>query len=214
MSSETVPVMGYAQVKSWLESHAHQTFYPKHPEFAMLTQVLSSHPNFSTWKYQIPEAFKITRTPKRKAIQVNVKFEGMPRKNKWRTVSWVACAKGKLPRKATKKNQLTQAMRFAVRVQIRNWRKRNSFNPSCELCECSKKDQLEVDHYPRPFATIRDQFLGKHESLFENVSLYWDNRKTSYRFQKNQKLNTSWQRYHAKHATYRWLCSDCNKKAR
>lgn len=197
----------YNQVKVWLTNHVHKTITPKHEEFEKMCSMLRNHPNYSSWVHKDPEGFKITRSPKNKALQVLVKLNG-----KWRIVSWVACARGKTIRKHTDSNQLTQAMRFAVRKQIKMWRNGigNAYNSKCVLCNCNVKEKLEVDHYPEKFSSIRDSFMKQHEGT--TPSIYWDKNKTSYRFSKKESLNGKWQRYHLKHATYRWLCADCNKK--
>lgn len=222
--------LDYETVKAWLEKRAHQTITNKHNDFEMMNTILKNHPNYKDWKNQNCEAFKITRSPKNKALQVHIKMikpdkakETLPKistlqttkkreRNEWRIVSWVACAKGKVGQASSDKNQLTQAMRFAIRKQIKNWRSANSYNPKCALCE--KTNHLEVDHYPRTFADMRDEFILKIANVvnMNDVKIRWDNSKISYRFEKGESVNLKWQRYHLKCATYRWLCSDCNKR--
>lgn len=220
-------IIDYESVKSWLEKHVHQTINSKHPEFSIMNKILQKHPNFKEWKNQDCEAFKITRSPKNKALQVHIKMTNKNKiesenpkintlktlkkkeQNEWRIVSWVACAKGKVGQKSSDKNQLTQAMRFSIRKQIKNYRDSNSYNPKCAICE--KTNQLEVDHFPLTFAEMRDDFLSQIEDK-DNIKIRWDKNKISYRFDKGESTNTKWQRYHLKRATYRWLCSDCNKR--
>ena len=199
----------YNKIKLWLTQNVHKTVTPKHIEFENMCNMLKNHPNFNSWVHKDPEGFKITRSPKNKALQVHVKLNG-----KWRIVSWVACAKGKVIRQPNEANQLTQAMRFSVRKQIKMWRNAigNAHNPECTLCECKVKHSLEVDHYPEKFCSIRDSFIKANMSDGEIPNIYWDKKNTTYRFSKNEKINTKWQKYHLKHASYRWLCGDCNKK--
>lgn len=217
-------ILDYDTIKAWLEKRVHQTITSKHADFDMMNNILKKHPNYNEWKYQQCEAFKITRSPKNKALQVHIKMakgkvdnikintiQTLQKKEKseWRIVSWVACATEKVGQKSSLKNQTTQAMRFAVRKQIKNWRNANSYNPKCALCEKTK--QLEVDHYPITFAEMRKEFVSKITDI-EKVKIRWDNNKISYRFEKGEPLNSKWQRYHLSRATYRWLCSDCNKR--
>ena len=207
----------YESVKEWLEQHVHKTFKDNCEEYQVMNSILKLHPNYESWKNKNVQAFKITRSKKNKALQVCIKMKseshGDKHKNDWRIVSWVACAKGKLPKKMTVENQLTQAMRYAIRVQINNWRNnpKNAYNPKCVLCEESNRLKLEVDHYPIMFSTMRDDFI-KDNAKCLNLSLRWDNKNTSFRFQSKEPLNAKWQRYHKKYAEYRWLCGDCNKK--
>ena len=217
MSLELIPksstekmAINYDDVKKWLESHVHRTFKSGCDEFNVMNEILQQHPNYNDWKNKDVEAFKVTRSKKVKALQTHIKMKG----GKWRIVSWVACAKGKVTRQPNDSNQLTQAMRYSVRVQIKKWRNTIgvSYNPKCNICHCDDKMKLEVDHYPLTFAKIRDEFLKKHEDECQNLTFRWDNKNTSFRFQKNEALNIKWQRYHLKHASYRWLCGDCNKK--
>jgi hypothetical protein len=221
------PIIDYDTVKMWLEERVHQTITSKHKDFDMMNKILQKHPNFNEWKNKNCEAFKITRSAKNKALQVHIKMtnsfntqEEKPKintlktlkkkeQNEWRIVSWVACAKGKTGQSSSDKNQLTQAMRFSIRKQIKNFRDTNCYNPKCALCE--KTNQLEVDHYPLTFATMRDDFLSNVNDV-DKIKIRWDKNKISYRFGKGEDINTKWQRYHSKRATYRWLCSDCNKR--
>lgn len=138
--------------------------------------------------------------------------------HRWRIISWVACVKGNVVTKSSEKNKLTQAMRHAIRKQIQIWRnsigKTQPLGHKCVLCECDNYDKLEVDHFPKTFSQIKRDFLASHinDEMIGKIKIEWSPTKTSYRFQKGEKTNMKWQRYHRIHATYRWLCSACNKK--
>ena len=205
IGSETL-IEKYNKIKLWLTQNVHKTVSAKHVEFTNMCDMLKNHPNYNSWVHKDPQGFKITRSKKNKALQVHVKLNG-----KWRIVSWVACAKGRVIRKPNEANQMTQAMRFSIRKQIKMWRNAigNSHNPKCTLCNCNVKNSLEVDHFPEKFCSLRDSFL---KTINETPSIYWDKKNTTYRFSKNESVNTKWQKYHLKHASYRWLCGDCNKK--
>lgn len=230
----------YDTVKQWLEARVHTTIKQTNKDFAVMQTMLSNHPNYKDWKNQECEAFKITRSARNKALQVHMKMKtpnassapaqtnAQPMGSKfgdmktlkkksdgWRIVSWVSCATGKVVRKPNDTNKLTQAMRFAVRKQIQNWRNAlgNRHNPKCVLCDCSVYAELEVDHFPNTFASMKDDFIANVlGGNIEDVKIRWDNRKTSYRFGKGETINAKWQRYHAGFADYRWLCKNCNKK--
>ena len=173
-----------------------------------MAELLKKHPNYNDWKFKNPVAFHIKRSPRNKAIQVHAKFQGL---KKWRIVSWVSCAKGKVTRKPDIKNQLTQAMRYSIRIQIKNWKDQNSHYLQQKCFICDDKNHLEVDHFPNTFSDMRDSFLEANPHIIE-VILRWNNKRTTYMFPKKNAFNTQWQRFHKKHASYRWLCSDCNKK--
>jgi len=221
----------YDTVKHWLEARVHTTINRPNEDFAMMQTMLANHPNYKDWKNQECEAFKITRSAKNKSLQVHMKMKPQvsPTSSKkfgdmrslkkkgdgWRIVSWVSCATGKVARKSSDANKITQAMRFAVRKQIQNWRNAigNKHNPKCALCDCVVYADLEVDHFPTTFAKMKDDFIETTlDGNIEDVKIRWDNRKTSYRFEKGETANTKWQRYHAGFAAYRWLCKTCNKK--
>lgn len=193
-----------------------------HQEFEYLFTLLKRHPSYETWKKRYPTAFKITRSRGNNAIQLNVSFtlklEGVVWKPKFRLVSWVACAKMKVKKSINDPlQQLTSAMRYAVRIQIKNYRKSNP-NAICALkgdnhCEYTR---LEVDHYPERFVSLRDEFIRlqdqRHRELPQNFK--WHPKRGSMMFlKKDLKWKQAWQRYHRKNARYRFLCPTCNKKS-
>ena len=93
-SKNSVTVMDYASVKEWLQSHVHQTITANSSpsDFELMTNILNCHPDKPKWKHQNPKSFIITRSSKKKHLQVMVHFEGLTSP---RLVSWVACAKQK-----------------------------------------------------------------------------------------------------------------------
>lgn len=204
--ADAIRKYNYEIVKTWLENHVHKTYNIGSDEFNIMLEILTQHPNYEMWTNKNVEAFKITRSKKNKALQTHIKIG-----KKWRIVSWVTCANGKVYRQPNKNNQISQAMRYAIRIQINNWRKKvgNAYNPKCELCESSYN--LEVDHYPLTFASLRDNFIEENIKCNE-IEYVWNNKHTTFKFKKNEPMKTKWQRYHLKHATFRWLCGDCNKK--
>ena len=209
------------KTREWLKLHYPKTFTNIHPEFIILYNLLKRHPNYSNWKNNIPAAFKITKGKGNKAIQLMVKFSS----NKFRIVSWVACANMKLKRKYTygdansEYNQLISAMRYAIRRQISNYRKRN-INAGCVLCNDNNK--IEVDHYPTKFCVISKDFIQLQKNKnkpaptefkyhpTKGMSMFKDGTISNDHYDK--KWKQAWQRYHNKHSAYRYLCSFCNKK--
>ena len=208
----------YDEVKEWLGSHTNKTFFPfNKTEFLFLTNLLDKHPSKSEWVNQVPLSFKISRSPGNNALVMYVKFEGA--KN-YRIVSWVACATGKLTKAQTgDDNKLNGAMRYAIRKQINNYRSSHP-NQTCVLCQSDYR--IEVDHYPRHFVEIKNDFieLKKEKGLLPPDDFKWHPKKGNFMFKNGTKANdyydkkwkVAWQAYHNKHAEYRYLCSTCNKK--
>lgn len=124
----------YDKTKAWLERYVNRNIFPKDPEFQVLSELLNRHPSKSTWKNQVPTSFKISRSTGNGSLVLYVRFEGL---TKYRIVSWVACSKGKLASKPTG-NELNSAMRYAVRVQISNYRKSHPVQ-ICELCTSDQR---------------------------------------------------------------------------
>ena len=205
----------YNLAKSWLERRCHRTINSKHQDFPVLSKFLKRHPNYKDWKYQEPICFKITRNTQ-KSLQVFVKFEGTKR---FRIVSWVACAKGGKRKNATDANKLNQAMRHAIRSQIKKYKREHPYR-LCYLCGSSSR--IEVDHHPKHFCDLRDDFIQmkKKRGDAPPVDFGYHPKKGRFIFKNGNKSNNyydqrwkmSWQRYHNKYASYRYLCSTCNKK--
>lgn len=210
----------YDKTKTWLNNHVHTNIFPSKPaEFQLLCDLLYRHPSKSTWKNQTPLSFKISRSPGNGSINLHVRFEGL---NKYRIVSWVACAKGKLAKHqevGNITNQLNGAMRYAIRQQISKYKKTTP-NRICDLCQTEHR--IEVDHYPKHFVQLKQDFIdmkhGKNE--LHPDTFKWHPKRGNFMFKDGTKLTNyydkkwkqAWQRYHNKHATYRYLCSTCNKK--
>lgn len=210
----------YDKTKDWLNQHVHKNiFSTQKSEFDVLCALIDRHPAKDTWKNQIPRSFKISRSPSNHAIVLYVKFEGL---NKYRIVSWVACAKGKLASyqdPSNNDNKLNGAMRYAIRQQISNYRKTHH-DQICAICD--SRDRIEVDHYPKHFSELKDDFVNMKTDRNEPppTDFKWHPKRGNFMFKDGTKSNDyydkkwkqSWQRYHNTHATYRYLCSTCNKK--
>ena len=210
----------YDKTKAWLSKNLHRNFFPsQQPEFSILVRLLNQHPSIKEWKYQTPLSFKISRSSGTGAIVMYVRFEGL---NKYRIVSWVACAKKKLASHQTTNNldnQLNSAMRYAIRSQINKYRNQHPTR-ICALCNTSHR--IEVDHFPKHFVEIKEAFLEmkSRKNELPPTNFNWHPKKGNFMFKNGTKANSyydkkwkqSWQRYHNKYAEYRYLCSTCNKK--
>jgi hypothetical protein len=210
----------YEKAKKWLAEHVHRNFFPRNvSEFKILTDLINRHPSKSEWKNPIPTSFKISRSPANGSLVLYVRFEGL---SNYRIVSWVACAKGKLAKHQESDNddnKLNGAMRYAIRQQINAYKKSNLIQ-KCSLCETSYR--IEVDHYSIHFVDIKENFIRMKTERGElpPTEFNWHPKKGNFMFKDGTKVNDyydkkwkqSWQRYHKAHATYRYLCSTCNKK--
>jgi len=219
-NSNVFTLDNYDKTKKWLQEHVHRNFFPRnHQEFTILSNLIDRHPSKSTWKNQTPTSFKISRSPGNGSLVLYVRFEGLSR---YRIVSWVACAKGKLAKHqqaGNDDNKLNGAMRYAIRSQISNYR-RGHHTQVCAICDSSHR--IEVDHYPLHFVDIKEGFLkmktGKGDMPPSDFK--WHSKRGNFMFKDGTKATNyydkrwkqSWQRYHNKHAEYRYLCSTCNKK--
>lgn len=209
----------YDKTKKWLSENVHKNFFPSNPEFGILCSLVDRHPSKDEWKNQIPVSFKISRSPGNGNLVLYVRFDGT---TKYRIISWVACSKGKLAKQQESGNvdsQLNGAMRYSIRVQISNYRKNNP-TPICALCQTTHR--IEVDHYPKHFVELRDDFIKSQlaKNLTPPNEFKWHSKRGNFMFKDGNKANNyydkswkqSWQRYHNSNATYRYLCSTCNKK--
>ena len=206
----------YEKTKKWLEEHVHKNYFPRNPEFQTLCNLIDRHPSKSEWANQEPISFKISRSTGTGSLVLYVRFSGL---SNYRIVSWVACSKGKLSNNVNSdENKLNGAMRYAIRKQINNYRNAHPIQV-CVLCQTTQK--IEVDHYPKHFQELRDDFINK-KGLNEGApsEFKWHPKKGNFMFKNGTKANDyydkkwkqAWQRYHLQHAEYRYLCSLCNKK--
>ena len=83
----------------------------------------------------------------------------------------------------------------------------------CEICETSQN--IEVDHHKKEnglglFCEIRDEFIRLNQPI--PTQFWWDDKNTSFRINRGG-WEQRWYEFHLKHAKYRYLCSNCNKKA-
>ena len=102
-------------------------------------------------------------------------------------------------------NSLKQAMRYAIKDQILDYR------DSCDelICEkCGSEQNIQIDHMIL-FKNLYDDFLSQNTltipTEFDNT--YFNSAK----FKNNDvEFKNSWDEYHKKHAILRCLCNKCN----
>ena len=192
--------MNYGIAKEWLEKRAHRTISLKNIEdFEIMNELLKNHPDYKNWIHTDIEYFKITRSPKKKHLQVYMKMKGITRP---RLVSWTACVTGK----KKKVNNLSGAMRSCISDQINSF---SSHHPIKKCSLCDSYSNIEVDHYPKKFRDIKKEFLK--ENTEEIPSLYF--LRDKYIFSNNSNFSEKWYQFHEKEARYRYLCSTCNQKS-
>jgi len=213
--SDLTELNTYEKTKKWLEEHVHKNYFPRNPEFQTLCGLIDRHPSKSEWVNQEPTSFKISRSAGTGSLVLYVRFSGL---SNYRIVSWVACSKGKLANNSDE-NKLNGAMRYAIRKQISNYRNSHPIQ-ICSICQTTQK--IEVDHHPKHFQELRDNFVNMKAEKNEGppAEFKWHPKKGNFMFKNGTKANDyydkkwkqGWQRYHLQHAEYRYLCSLCNKK--
>lgn len=202
-------IPSYDMVKNWLTLRVHTIIYPKHSDdFNTMNEIMSQHVNYSEWKNTEPEYFQITRSSKKKALQVFVKFKGLKRP---RIVSWVDCT-DKNHKNSSKTDKLSQAMRYSIAPQTQRYRDFTMGERKCVKCESRAIFELEVDHFPKKFVEIKNEFLKSHpESLVTEFG--WNPVNGRYYFlAKDSHFEKAFQVYHQNEASYRFLCRRCNQK--
>lgn len=208
-------------VRAWLSARNGRTFTESRnkEEFDWLFELLKRHPSYNDWVKKIATGFKITRSKGNKAIQLNVSFSQGEKTKKYRIVSWVACANQKLKKRqlpGSTDDQLTSAMRYAIRRQIAIYKNEHPLQ-QCEICISEKRNhsgRVEVDHFPKRFVMLRDDFIQQqNEKGRPNPTHFdWHPKHGISMFDKNSsQWKKAWQDYHRKHASYRYLCPTCNK---
>ena len=196
--SEVSEVSEVDQIRDWLQQHVHRYYERGSSEFQIMHDVLLQHPNFSNWKFQEVIAFKVTRSPKKKYLQVEAKFLA----SGWRTVSWKACSQNVNYKEKTDLEKLSSAMRYSIREQVRAFR---SFTGSKKCAICESEHGLEVDHDKshKLFSQLRNDFIGYHGYP---AAFWWVKKANSFRISNAKKWDRKWQQYHADHAKLRLLC--------
>lgn len=229
----------HAEIKSFLQGKVFQTIRPTDADFDLMEQVVKSHPKYPQWKNKIIEYFQVGRSVKIKALVLKVKMANM---RQVRAVSWVMCSKDfrakerrkklrqekKLKAKKKKrktataaekasqhKKELVGAMRVAIKPQIHNFRYLSHGVRSCKLCGSMDANDLQVDHHPKKFRHLTDDFLGCCEA--EDIEIPQEfayiphgGRYTFINRKKDKAFREKWEMYHSNVAGLRFLCKKCN----
>ena len=104
-------------------------------------------------------------------------------------------------------NPLSIALRTArdeIKIQIRKFRRQSTNR--CELCNVSSATKFHVDHVTHFKTLFCDWMTERGVGVQDLVSRVKGKRRQFI----NTALGFRWKEYHAKHATLRMLCSDCN----
>jgi hypothetical protein len=191
--------MNYETAKAWLAERVHRRVMANSVDFEIMDEMLKKHPDYGNWINVDIEYFQITRAPKKKSLQVYMKMKGISRP---RIVSWTACVTGK----KRKNNNLSAAMRSAIKYQIDDFSFRN---PVKRCFVCDTYNRIEVDHFPKKFRDIKKEFLLNVDE--GNIPKLYFHR-TKWILPEGEFLN-GWQAFHEHSASYRYLCDTCNQKS-
>lgn len=121
-------------------------------------------------------------------------------------ISWRECLKP-----ANKRFKVRNAMRWAIRPQIVEFRNRCS--RLCVLCETvAREDKVDIDHYPKRFEEIALEWMKSMSLTDETIETNGDKD-----FEVGDKfvdveLERKWQDYHKLEASYRVLCHQCHRR--
>lgn len=201
------------QILEFLQQHVHRTFNGADSQFQTISNFLKQHhPIFKkTNTLDSVRAFRITRTPKKLGIILQVQYQN----NKtWHPISWKKCIPSKKRKNETDakgnqtKKRLTCAMRHAIQPQIQNFRDQTFGIRKCANCECTEK--IEIDHNDPPFSSLADQFIDQFSNE-KPEKFYWNPRAMRWQFlKKNASFQNQWCEFHQNNATLQWLCNKCN----
>lgn len=148
------------------------------------------------------EAFKVTRSNKKKSLILQLKFKNS---KCFKSISWTKLYKNEF-NNDTHISKVTKALRHHIKYQIQEYR-HNIYNPKCILCNESNQLLLEVDHKPpNTFKNIKSLFFLSFE--VEKIKVYWNG--NNYILSNND-IAIEWEDFHKKLSEFRILCSKCNK---
>lgn len=191
------------EIRTFLQSYLHRTLTPqRHPDlWQHFVQLFQQHP---TWKTRWEEicAVKILRSKVNQALLLRIKIATRT-KRPWQTISWRKCTE----RPQKPRNSLDQAMRYAIRRQITQWK--NTHGPA-QCASCAKTTTLEVDHII-PFCELKQAFLLTSTSTPPTQFGYATNCYMKFLTDTaSQKFCKAWQRYHRRKVQFQFLCKSCN----
>lgn len=154
-------------------------------------------------------AIKVDRDV-RKSLQVAVQYNNQ---RKWNKISWtnMYSSQSSQPIQPTHHSKVCKAFRQEIKDQAAQFLQCYHGHPKCELCgTLGGSSKIEVDHKkPKTFSWIMAQFLTINNINENDISVGWTGRRYVLN---DQVLCNKWTIYHAQQATFRLLCSSCNKK--
>lgn len=126
--------------------------------------------------------------------------------------SWKVCITGV---GTSAQSLLNQAMRFAVKPQIDNYRAMRiaSRNLNCHLCGTQVRtgNNMNVDHAKIPFRQLRDEFIGGEDRIpteFEGDKVS----RSPIFLHQDSSFKEKWIKYHDMFAFLNLLCATCNRE--
>ena len=176
----------------------------EHKVWEDLTDLINRHPNAIK---KIGKGIKALHV--KRSVYGHIELHIERTDGSWTDISWQACIRSK--GKTTLQN-LKAAMRYAVKGQIRTFRK--TYTPGESLCSiCStiiEPDDVHIHHAPpQSFDGLANAFIleqPNHPHTFDD-----DTQTHQARFQKKDRLyETQWKEYHAKHARLTLTHARCN----
>jgi hypothetical protein len=82
----------------------------------------------------------------------------------------------------------------------------NSYTGICVNCN-KETNKINIDHYPKPFKIILDDFIKSNNIILDNLDVKENNNSLLFN---NRNLAEKWKTYHDNNASYRILCQSCN----
>jgi hypothetical protein len=195
-------------IVNFLETCVHRTLTIKDEKFTIILQTLYNcyigTQKFTKETLDNIEAIKITRTPKKKSLLVQIRFRDTKH---FTSISWTNLYK---KQEKTEQRKIVSAFRHQIKPQILNYRNSFGCKNKCFLCENESRNELEVDHVPpNTFKNIFDSFINEID--MGDIKVWWSSKHSRYLIS-DKKLAEEWEIYHEKMAKYRMLCGNCNKK--
>ncbi len=176
----------------------------EHKHWPFLKALLERHPGYLE---KTGGSIKMIRVKQSASASNGTDMHVMGADDKWVDISWRTAVSGI---RGSDKARVLEAMRWAVRPQVETYRM--SVPNRCAGCQAlSPSSELEVDHYPRPFAAIAADVLNEWERLGYPPL---DESGQGARFADPRSAAvSSWTIRHYAEAKYRLLCKPCHKVA-
>lgn len=170
--------------------------------YNVLLNILKRHPE-STKKLANLKDIKIVPNRMNKScFEINL----IKNDNTIEDISYNSCITGK---HKTQKQELAEALRYAVQNQILEFRSKN-LHKCCDICKKSTTGILHIDHVIE-FHKLVENFHqhNKHNipNEFEDVNDGTNRYKIT---KKDEQYEKDFQAYHQTHAVLRPLCKHCN----